>query len=1172
MSHCPACGASITPDLRFCLACGHALSTGDCPSCGAPRAPGARFCGRCGTRLDESTETGTLADPRVAQEGTADGGRLTERRLVSVLFADLVGFTSASEHEDPESVREFLSAYFERATEIVGRYGGTVEKFIGDAVMTVWGTPTAHEDDAERAVRAAFDFQAMVGTLERPAQLRVAVMTGEAAVSPGSQGQGLVAGDLVNTTSRLQAAATPGAVFVDETTMRAAGRAIAFESAGDIQLKGKAGPVHAWRALRVVAERGGIGRRDVLEPPFVGRDEDLRLLKDSLHAIGRDGRARLVTLVGHAGLGKSRLAWELRKYTDGLTETIYWHEGQSPAYGEGVVYWALGEMVRGRCRIGLADDATTVRARLAEALLAFVPEPEERAWIELRLAALLGVAEAPAGDREELFAAWRTFLERIADRGTVVLMFEDLHWADESMLEFIDHLLDWSREHPIFVVGLARPELLERRPGWGSAHRSATTVHLEPLSEAAISALLEGLVPGLPETIHERIVERAEGIPLYAVETVRMLLDEGSLVSDGERYRLLDPDAPVAVPASLQALVAARLDALDPALRGLVTDASILGKSFSAAALAAVSGRPAAEVDGLVTTLVRKEVVTLGRARVGGQAGEYEFVQSLLREVAYSTLARRDRQSRHMAAASHYASLADEELAGLVASHYLEAYRAAPDSPAGEVAADRARMALRTAAERSVALHAHPSALRFIEEALTVTSDPEERAQLWVMATLPAWSSTDMEVAERYIRQAADWYVSNGRDLEADEAVALMADMFMISSRIADVGPIVEPRVDLIDDAHPRPTAPRLLNELARWLLFNGEASAALVSIDRGLAIAERLIEEPAMATLFATKSWAMGLSGRHRESIALGAAGLQLAERHGLVTVQFRARMNLSDLYTGIDPIRAAGVARDGVALAQRVGHATWAAALACNESLAALLLGEWRTPIQREEELDRPFVAPGSRAYLGSIASVGRAYLGLPGPSVAEQALRAETAREPSNQLESMATSLRAFEAYASGDLNAVDELALASARGTAHFTESAIGACLAVHALTWLGERRRLERSVEHLEALGWATDVRAATIRQAKAALTAMRGDHDEAEIGYRATLSVWRALGMRPDVVTAELEMLRLLGDRLADREALASDARAIATELGAVTLLQRLDEVASASERVEVGT
>ncbi len=372
MSQCPGCGAGVAPELHFCPSCGTSLAA-RCPTCGAPRTPGARFCGQCGTRLDVSPAA-------VSTGATGPTPPATERRLVSVLFADLVGFTSRSETEDPESTREFLTAYFERASEVISRYGGTVEKFIGDAVMAIWGAPTAHEDDAERAVRAALDLVSLAGALGPATQLRAAVMTGEAAVTPGAEGQGLVAGDLVNTSSRLQAVASPGAVLVDETTMMAAGRAITFDPVGELTLKGRNEPVRAWRALQVVAERGGIGRRDLLEPPFVGRDEELRFLKDSVHAVGREGRSRLVTVVGQPGFGKSRLAWELRKYIDGLTETVYWHEGESPAYGEGVAYWALGEMVRSRCRIepqdgpdvdpsAPGDDARGIRERRRRASL-----------------------------------------------------------------------------------------------------------------------------------------------------------------------------------------------------------------------------------------------------------------------------------------------------------------------------------------------------------------------------------------------------------------------------------------------------------------------------------------------------------------------------------------------------------------------------------------------------------------------------------------------------------------------------------------------------------------------------------------------------------------------------------------------------------------------------------
>ena len=345
---CTNCGAKNPPSRRFCDTCGQPL-TSPCPTCGATNRPGARFCGECGTTLDQATTTPPAA----------------ERRLVSVLFADLVGFTPFSEAQDAEEVREFLGRYFDVGREIVERYGGTIEKFIGDAIMAVWGTPTAHEDDAERAVRAALELVDAVHTLGPAIQARAAVLTGEAAVTLAAQGQGMVAGDLVNTASRLQSVAPPGTVLVGEATKNAAEGAIAFQPAGEHALKGKDSPVPAWTALRVVAQRRGAGRSEALEPPFVGRGEELRQLKQLLHTTGRDPRIRLASVTGPAGIGKSRLVWELEKYTDGVLETIYWHRGRSPAYGEGITFWALGEMVRGRARLAETDDEATTRARIA---------------------------------------------------------------------------------------------------------------------------------------------------------------------------------------------------------------------------------------------------------------------------------------------------------------------------------------------------------------------------------------------------------------------------------------------------------------------------------------------------------------------------------------------------------------------------------------------------------------------------------------------------------------------------------------------------------------------------------------------------------------------------------------------------------------------------------------
>ena len=315
---------------------------------------------------------------------------VAELRLVTVLFADLVGFTTLAEGRDPEQIRDLLGRYFEIARDVVERYGGTIEKFIGDAVMAVWGAPIARENDAERAVRAALDLLAVIPQLGAGIAARAGLLTGEAAVTIGALGQGMVAGDLVNTASRLQAAAAPGTVLVGEATMHAAAAAIAFAPAGEQLLRGKSAPVPAWVAKRVVAEVGGRNRAEGLEAPFVGRDDELQMLKDLFHSTSRDRRPRLVSVVGSAGIGKSRLAWEFNKYMDGLVEEVWWHSGRSPAYGEGIPLWALGEMVRSRCGLLETDDEATTRAKVAGTLARFVPEEADRRWIEPALLALLG--------------------------------------------------------------------------------------------------------------------------------------------------------------------------------------------------------------------------------------------------------------------------------------------------------------------------------------------------------------------------------------------------------------------------------------------------------------------------------------------------------------------------------------------------------------------------------------------------------------------------------------------------------------------------------------------------------------------------------------------------------------------------------------------------------------
>ena len=455
---CTNCGAENRAGRKFCSECGASLAVA-CTACGAANEPGEKFCGECGTALGVAAAQAQAHAPAPTPVRPA-----AERRLVSVLFADLVGFTAASEGRDAEETRELLSRYFEQARTLIERYGGTVEKFIGDAVMAVWGTPVAQEDDAERAVRAALDLVAAVPELDPALQVRAGILTGEAAVTLGAEGQGMVAGDLVNTASRVQSAAEPGTVLVGESTKRATEAAIAYAGAGEHELKGKAEPVPLWRALRVTAGRGGALKSVGLEPPFVGRDRELRLVKEVFHASADESRAQLVSVIGIAGIGKSRLGWEYFKYMDGLQEGVWWHRGRCLAYGEGVAFWALAEMVRMRAGITEGEEPASAAEKVRASARSSSSDDEERRFVEPRLLHLLGLEEGPTRGKEELFGAWRLFFERMAEQGPVALLFEDLQWADAALVEFIGHLLEWARQKPIFVLCLARPELQARHP------------------------------------------------------------------------------------------------------------------------------------------------------------------------------------------------------------------------------------------------------------------------------------------------------------------------------------------------------------------------------------------------------------------------------------------------------------------------------------------------------------------------------------------------------------------------------------------------------------------------------------------------------------------------------------------------------------------------------------
>ena len=1160
---CEQCGAENRAGRRFCRSCGSALAA-LCPVCSSPAEPGDRFCGTCGNPL--SAEGGVAADGPSPGPGLdpaqAGAGASTERRVVSVLFADLVGFTALSDDRDPEAVREFLDGYFALARERIARYGGTIEKFIGDAVMAVWGTPVAHEDDAERAVRAALDLLDAIGGLRAPdgsaIAARGAVLTGEAAVALGRDGQAMVAGDLVNTASRLQSVAPPGSVLVGEATVHASESAIVYEPAGDQLLRGKGLPVAAWLAVRVVAGRGGFGRTARLEAPFVGRDDELRLLKELLHATARDRRARLVSVLGIAGIGKSRLAWELEKYIDGLVEVVYWHQGRSPAYGDGVAFWALGEMVRGRARIAESDPPDVARAKLAAMAEEYLPDPDERARVEPRLAALLGLASESAGSAEELTAAWRTLFERIADQGTTVLVFEDLHWADAGLLDFIEGLLSASRNRPILVLALARPELIDDRPAFGATLRNHTRLDLAPLTDEAMDMLLLGLVPGIPQAALRTIRDRAAGIPLYAVETVRMLLDQGRLSETEGRFRLVSDLGSLAVPESLQALLGARLDTLDEPARELVGLASVLGLSFTVDALVALAGRPEAEVRRRLDGLVAREVFQFDDDPSSPERGQFQFIQGVLREVAYTRLARRERLARHLAVAHYYETEAGDQLAGIVASHYLDALGSAPDDADRSELAARARTALEAAATRSTAIGAHASAAGYLGDAVELTADDGDRSRLNETrsnALLAAGLADESVALARELielgRQRGD------RGLQARAAIVLTGAL-LGSGRSSDGRREAEAvRAALGPFADEDPDGIRLTAEVARAQLMSGDHAAALEVIEATLPIAERLGLREVMAHLLPSWGWALNGDGRPIEALAVLRGALAFAEREGLFDAEMRSRMNLSSFAVQESPAEALEVAWTASVRARERGYIGWSNSAAGNAAACARPLGEWDRIEAIGSELDSlgDWVNPWDFSVPSEICVI-RAYRGR----VAEardlvERFERQFGDMSDPQIQLTLLSTRESLALAEGDLAE----SIRIGREVERLHDQLGIESLFAETLAAAVEARDAKRVGEIAAAIrrgGTAGRVSLAIQTAASGALRVLDGDRSAlAELDRAA--DVLRLEGVRFDLAVLRRARAMLAPDD-PGADAAATEAREILTDLGAVTLLRGL--------------
>jgi class 3 adenylate cyclase/tetratricopeptide (TPR) repeat protein len=987
---CGRCGALLEAGDLFCGDCG--APVGGCPSCGKPLTPGKRFCRFCGATLFEAAPAPAVAAP--ALDSPPGRESAAERRVCSVLFCDVVGFTPLSESRDPEAVRELLSQYFAVARTVISRYGGVVEKFIGDAVMAVWGTPVATEGDAERAVRAALDLVAAVAELGAESGLpglaaRAGVVTGEMAVNLGAVGEGMVAGDAVNTAARVQAAADPGQVLVDGATRRLAEAAVGFADAGERALKGKAEPQRLWRAVRVLSAVGGSQRVDGLEAPLTGRDAELRTVKDLFHAAAERRVPRLVLVSGPAGVGKSRLGWEFEKYADGLKAEVWWHRGRCLSYGEGVAFWALAQIVRQRLGIAEEDPPEAAVARLAAGLDRFVPDPAEQAYAGLRLGRLLGVPFGGDGgealSREELFAGWRLFFERLAAESPVVLLVEDGQYADAGLLDFLEHLIDWVRDLPVYVLIFARPELGQARPGFG-AGRNRSTLTLDPLDAASMEALVDALVPGMPPAARAKITRQAQGIPLFAVETVRSLIDRDVVQPVEGVYRLTGDVGELAVPDSLHALLAARLDALDPDLRRLVSDAAVLGTTFPAEALIAVCGQEEAKVRATLTELVHREVLTVSADPLSPEKGSYGFAQNMLRQVTYDTLSRRDRKTRHLRVATHLRDAFPgdgEEVADVIARHYLDALEAVPDDGDAAEIRGQAVGALTRAAERAKRTGAPGLAATSYATAARLTQDQPDETEhtgqamaglLWEHAARAALTQADWPAVLEYADRASDRYRQESDARGAARAQTIAGEALFYWGRYTEAHQRLTATLTFLQ-ADPDVDTLHALVRLSWCEVFAGLPGADRLTTE-ALTLGQALgADQGLLAQAFQIRAIYLENIGRSSEAVGYLREAVRLAEQAGDAAVLANALLNLSHSLGIIDAAAAAETARAAARHARQVGDRDILAYAAGNLAEALLILGDWDAV---EEELTHAADADGlgnyehltrDRAWLGAL-----------------------------------------------------------------------------------------------------------------------------------------------------------------------------------------------------------
>ncbi len=888
-----------------------------CPNCGHEHPEGAKFCSECGAAL-----------------GEARPARGTERKIVTVLFADLVGFTSKAERLDPEDVQAVLAPYHHRLRYELERWGGTVEKFIGDAVVALFGAPVTREDDPERAVRAALAIRDWIAE-EGELQVRIGVNTGEALVNLGARpesGEGMAAGDVVNTAARLQTAAPVNGILVGETTSRATAQVIECREHPEVEAKGKEEPIRVWEVVQARA-RFGVDLTSEARTPLVGRDRELEQLVGALERARQRRSPELLTLVGVPGIGKSRLVGELFQSIERGGQLTHWRQGRSLPYGEGVSYWALAEMVKAQAGILETDGEDEVEAKLMAAVAQLIDEDAD--WVGSHLRPLVGLAtEGASGSQEEAFAAWRRFFEALAEQRPIVLVFEDIQWADDGLLDFVEHLVDWVRDVPMLILCTARLELLDRRPAWGGGKVNAATVALAPLSDEETAKLISTLSERalLEADTQSALLDRAGGNPLYAEQFVRMLAERET----GE-------DLPL--PETVQGIIGARLDSLGPHEKALLQEAAVIGKVFWLGALGATEQQ--------LHVLRQKEFVQ--RARRSSVEGETEFAfkHALVRDVAYGQIPRAERVQKHVRAAEWIESLGrPEDHAEMVAHHYVNALQLA--RAAGKADGDlagRARAALRDAGDRALTLNALSQAESYFRQALALSADDDpERSQLLLRCGRVLYLRNEEGAAE--LTEARAGLLATDDRETAAEASLMLADIAWKQGNRDGMLEELEAARGLVDGASRSRARVAVIAEVARYEVLGDHLDTGLELGREALTLAEEVGFEDLRAHALNTIGVARGDSGDAggfadiEESIAI-------ASRRNFIPDLLRGHNNLSALYIlHGDLERSRAAERTTLELAKHFGHHGHARFIEAGGAVAGrYMAGEWDEALERAE-----------------------------------------------------------------------------------------------------------------------------------------------------------------------------------------------------------------------------